>query len=84
MTITICPVVEHYYRGNAELFAFPQKPEFVGYYEPLENMPSSVQELFSYDPEKAKELLAEAGYPDGFTFEQWEQEVGRLQGLSAA
>ncbi len=61
-------IVELYYAGNAALFAYPQKPAFVGYYTPLEEMPPSVQELFSYNPEKAKELLAEAGYPDGFSF----------------
>ena len=27
-----------------------------------------IQELFGYHPDKAKALLAEAGYPDGFTF----------------
>ena len=31
-------------------------------------MPDSVKELFTYNPEKAKKLLAEAGVPKGFTF----------------
>ena len=31
-------------------------------------MPASVKELFTYDPAKAKKLLAEAGYPNGFSF----------------
>jgi peptide/nickel transport system substrate-binding protein len=31
-------------------------------------MPDSVKELFTYHPEKAKQLLAEAGYPHGFSF----------------
>ena len=29
-------------------------------------MSESVQELYSYNPEKAKQLLTEAGFPDGF------------------
>ena len=43
-------------------------PDYKGYYEPLEAMPASVKELFEYNPDKAKKLLAEAGYPNGFSF----------------
>ena len=61
-------IVKEYYGGNAELFAYPQHPEYVGYFEPLESMPDSIKELFTYNPTKAKQLLREAGYPNGFTF----------------
>ena len=61
-------IVKEFYNGNAELFAYPQHPDYVGYYEPLEAMPASIKELFTYDPAKAKKLLAEAGYPKGFSF----------------
>lgn len=61
-------IVKDYYGGNAELFAYPQHPDYLGYFEPLDTMPDSVKELFTYNPEKAKKLLAEAGVPKGFTF----------------
>jgi peptide/nickel transport system substrate-binding protein len=61
-------IVESYYGGNAELFAYPMHIDYHGYYEPLSAMPESVKELFGYDPAKAKKLLAEAGYPKGFSF----------------
>ncbi len=59
-------IVRVFYGGQAELLAFPQHPDFGDYYQALEDMPESVQELFSYDPGKAREMLADAGYPDGF------------------
>ncbi|MGY2849071.1 peptide/nickel transport system substrate-binding protein [Bradyrhizobium sp. USDA 4509] len=61
-------IIKSYYNGNAEMLAYPQHPDFGPYYRPLEKQPASVQELFKYDPVKAKKLLAEAGYPNGFTF----------------
>ena len=61
-------IAKEYYGGNAELFAYPQHPDYIGYFEPLDKMPESVKELFTYNPEKAKKLLAEAGYPKGFSF----------------
>jgi peptide/nickel transport system substrate-binding protein len=68
LAINQVEIAELFFGGNAQVMAFPQKPTFGAYYTPLEEMPASVQELFTYNPEKAKQLLAEAGYPDGFTF----------------
>lgn len=36
-------------------------------YIPLEQLPADLQELYDYDPNKAKQMLADAGYPNGFT-----------------
>jgi peptide/nickel transport system substrate-binding protein len=61
-------LVRSFHGGNAELFAYPMHPDWHGYYEPLSAMPESVKELFTHDVDKAKKLLAEAGYPNGFSF----------------
>ncbi len=68
MAINKQEIVSSFYGGNAELFAHPQHPDYKGYHEPLTAMPIAVQELFAYNPEKAKKLLTEAGYPKGFSF----------------
>ncbi|MCA1455653.1 ABC transporter substrate-binding protein [Bradyrhizobium sp. BRP22] len=68
MAVNKKEIVASYYNGDAELFAYPMHPDYIGYYEPLESMPDSVKELFTYNPDKAKALLKEAGYPNGFSF----------------
>ena len=64
-------IAETYYGGNAEVFAFPIMPrkEFKDMFVPLDEFPESIQELYQYNPEKTRQLLAEAGYPDGFKTE---------------
>jgi peptide/nickel transport system substrate-binding protein len=68
MAVNKNEIIKSYWGGNAEMLGFPMHPDWVGYYEPLQDMPDSVKELFTFNPAKAKQLLAEAGYPDGFTF----------------
>ncbi|MFO1028298.1 MAG: ABC transporter substrate-binding protein, partial [Acetobacteraceae bacterium] len=68
MAVNKQEIVSAYYNGNAELFAYPQHPEYGPYFEPLDKMPDEVKELYTYNPQKAKKLLAEAGYPNGFSF----------------
>jgi peptide/nickel transport system substrate-binding protein len=45
----------------------PYAPLYLGLDDP--DCPDSVKELYSYNPDKAKQLLAEAGYPNGFKTE---------------
>lgn len=61
-------IVDEYYNGNAAMFAvpYPPMPTYSKIFTPLEEQSEEVQELFTYNPEKARQLLAEAGYPDGF------------------
>ena len=55
------------YGGEAEILAFPVTSENMQVYVPLEEMPKEVQTLFSHNTDKARELLTEAGYSEGFT-----------------
>ena len=54
-----------YQYGEAERAYMPLPPISWGYDETLEDS------VPKYDPEAAKKLLAEAGYPDGFTMEYY-------------
>ncbi len=69
MAINQQEIAKQLYGGNAEICAWPEPPLekmylYVG--PPLEKRPESIKELFQYNPDKAKKLLADAGYPTGF------------------
>lgn len=59
-------IVDDYYKGEAEIDVWPVNKTISALYKPVEEMSEAVQELFVYNPEKAKQLLTQAGYPDGF------------------
>lgn len=63
-------ILEDFYAGHGDLkpFPWPHIPGTPTYpmSVALEDMPEDVQMQFTYDPDKAKQLLTEAGYPDGF------------------
>ena len=68
MSIDLQAIADDYYGGNAEILTHPVVPysEFRDLVYPFGELPESTKELFSHNPEKAKQLLDEAGYPDGF------------------
>ena len=68
MAVNKQAIIKAYYGGNAVMLNYPMHQNYEGYFEPLESMPDSVKELYTYDPKKAKALLAEAGHAKGFTF----------------
>jgi peptide/nickel transport system substrate-binding protein len=62
--------------GDADIFGWPVQVGKAAYV-PLEDMPADVQELYSHNVAKAKQLLADAGYPNGFkTKALWDAEWG--------
>jgi len=52
--------------GSGELNGFPLDSGAAGIWTAIEDMPDSTQALFGYDPDLAKKMLADSGYPDGF------------------
>jgi len=62
-------IVETLYAGTGVVAKEFLAPGMLGYSEDLPDIP--------YDPEQARKLLADAGYPDGFTIDFWYMPVSR-------
>jgi peptide/nickel transport system substrate-binding protein len=62
-------IVRDFYKGNGDVLTWPYYPELQNIYTPLDKLPADAQELFNYDPVKAKQLLTQAGFPGGYKIE---------------
>ncbi|MYL65356.1 ABC transporter substrate-binding protein [Bacillus hwajinpoensis] len=62
-------LIDSFYAGQAEPAKNPMPPVIGGYNDDIEG--------YEYDLDKAKELLKEAGYEDGFEMELWAMPVPR-------
>ena len=62
-------IIDSYYLGHADILEWPYFDSMADVYTPLDKLPADVKENFSYDPTKARQLLADAGYPNGFSTE---------------
>jgi len=60
---------------------WPGLPETM--YTPLDKCPADVQEVFEYDPAKAKQMIIDAGHPDGLKVDLWvENDAYHLDGAA--
>ncbi len=56
-----------YYQGHVPPIIYPALGESAAeFFTPLSEMPKHIREAYEYNPEGAKRLLADAGYPNGF------------------
>ena len=67
MAIDYDTVISGYFKGKAEKDTVLVNKNFQGKgYQPISTMSQTVQNLYKYNPDGARQLLKDAGYPNGF------------------
>jgi peptide/nickel transport system substrate-binding protein len=67
MAINRNEIAKDYYGGAVDGMPYGLiGPALNGYYTPFDQWPQDVKDGYTYNPEGAKKLLADAGYPNGF------------------
>ncbi len=69
MAVNQKEILDTLLNGEGAMLNYPFSKRWTSLYTPIEKLPAEGKALFDYDPEGAKALLAEAGYPKGFEFE---------------
>jgi peptide/nickel transport system substrate-binding protein len=71
MAVNYEAIKNGFYGGYAEIYSYPAPaiPESKDFFVPMNELPQNVQDLFKYQPDKAKQMLADAGYAKGFDIE---------------
>lgn len=66
MAIDENAIIKGYHKGHSSTVITGMQPPGFPMVPTMAELPATAKELFQYNPEKAKQLLKEAGYPNGF------------------
>jgi peptide/nickel transport system substrate-binding protein len=68
MAVDYQAIANTYYGGDAAWYHYPGPAydEAKDYKTPFNELPKAIQDIYTYQPDKAKQMLADAGYAKGF------------------
>ena len=69
--------------GSLPKHTYPIHPDNPDVYTPLKELPEKIRILYDYNPEKAKQMLKDAGYPNGFTIQHQTRSIPEWQDRAA-